>query len=100
MSETQTADTDRGTRKVREGVVVSDKMDKTLVVQIERLVKHPVYKRYVRQRRKFHVHYDAEGLGHKPDEACRAGDTIRFMETRRLSKLKRWRFVDFVDRAK
>ena len=91
---------ERGRRKVREGIVVSDKMQKTLVVQIEQLVKHPTYKRYVRRRRKFHVHYDAESLGHPPGEACRTGDVIRFMETRPMSKLKRGRFKEFVERAK
>ena len=91
---------ERGRRKVREGVVVSDKMTNTLVVQIERLVKHPVYKRYVRQRKKYHVHYDANTLGHAESDVCRTGDVIRFMETRPLSKTKHWRFVDFVERAK
>lgn len=91
---------ERARRKVREGVVVSDKMMKTLVVQIERTVKHPLYKRYVRQRKKYHVHYDAETHGHKAEDVCRTGDVIRFMETRPLSKTKRWRFVDFVERAK
>jgi small subunit ribosomal protein S17 len=91
---------ERGRRKVREGVVVSDKMQNTLVVQIERLVKHPVYKRYVRRRKKYHVHYDAAALGHTEKEICRAGDVIRFMEARPMSKLKRWRFKEFVERAK
>ena len=91
---------ERGRRKVREGIVVSDKMQKTLVVQIEQLVKHPTYKRYVRRRRKYHVHYDAESLGHASGEVCRAGDVIRFMEARPMSKLKRWRFKEFVERAK
>jgi small subunit ribosomal protein S17 len=91
---------DRGRRKVREGIVVSDKMMKTLVVQIERRVQHPVYKRYVRSRKKYHVHYDATSLGHKENEVCRVGDVIRFMETRPLSKTKCWRFVEFVERAK
>jgi small subunit ribosomal protein S17 len=90
---------ERGTRKIREGVVVSDKMQKTLVVQIEQLVKHPVYKRYVRRRKKFHVHYDAQALGHSPEQICRAGDVIRFMETRPISKNKRWRFLELIQRA-
>ncbi len=90
---------ERGRRKIREGVVVSDKMQKTLVVQIERQVKHPVYKRFVRRRKKYHVHYDAQALGHSQEEACKAGDFIRFMETRPISKTKRWRFMEFVKRA-
>lgn len=82
----------RNRRKLRSGKVVSDRMDKTLVVSIERLVKHPVYGRYVRKRSKFKVHDEKN--------ECRIGDVIRFMETRPLSKDKRWRFVEFVERAK
>lgn len=84
--------TTRARRKVRMGRVVSDRMDKTVVVSIERLVKHPTVGRYVRQRSKFKVHDEKN--------ECRVGDTIRFMETRPLSKDKRWRFVGFVERAK
>jgi small subunit ribosomal protein S17 len=62
------------------------------VVVIERLVKHPLYKRYVRRRSRFKVHDEKN--------ECKEGDTIRFMETRPLSKEKRWRFVEFVERAK
>ncbi len=83
---------ERGKRKVRVGRVVSDKMTKTIVVAIDRLIKHPTYGRYVRQTRKFKVHDE--------NNECRVGDTIRFMETRPLSKEKRWRFVEFVERAK
>ena len=83
---------DRGRRKMRVGKVVSDKMQKTVVVVIERLVKHPTYKRYVRRRSRFKVHDEKN--------ECKEGDTIRFMETRPLSKEKRWRFVEFVERAK
>jgi len=83
---------ERGRRKARIGKVVSDKMDKTVVVMIERLVKHPQYKRYVRKRSKFKVHDEKN--------ECKEGDIIRFMETRPLSKEKRWRFVEFVERAK
>ena len=83
---------ERGRRKLRTGKVVSDKMEKTVVVVIERLVKHPVYKRYVRKRSRFKVHDEKN--------ECKEGDTIRFMETRPLSKEKRWRFVEFVERAK
>ncbi len=83
---------DRNRRKIRVGQVVSDRMDKTVVVSIERLVKHPVYGRYVRKRTKFKVHDE--------QNACKIGDTIRFMETRPISKDKRLRFVEFVERAK
>jgi len=87
-----TETTDRNRRKTRVGRVVSDRMDKTVVVSIERLVKHPTYGRYVRRRAKFKVHDETN--------QCRIGDVIRFMETRPISKDKRWRFVAFVERAK
>jgi small subunit ribosomal protein S17 len=82
----------RNRRKTRVGKVVSDRMDKTVVVSIERLVKHTTYGRYVRRRTKFKVHDE--------NNECRIGDTVRFMETRPISKDKRWRFVEFVERAK
>ena len=82
---------ERGKRKVLTGTVVSDKMEKTAVVSIERLVKHPTYGKYVRRRNKFKVHDEKN--------ECKIGDVIRFMETRPLSKDKRWRLVDFVQRA-
>ena len=83
---------ERNRRKARVGQVVSDRMDKTVVVSIERLVKHPVYGRYVRRRNKFKVHDE--------QNACHVGDVIRFMETRPMSKDKRWRFVEFIEKAK
>ena len=92
MEQATTTDSERGRRKTRVGKVVSDKMQKTVVVVIERLVKHPEYKRYVRQRSRFKVHDEKN--------ECKEGDIIRFMETRPLSKEKRWRFVEFVERAK
>lgn len=92
MAEAVVEQGERGRRKLRVGKVVSDKMEKTVVVVIERLVKHPVYKRYVRRRSRFKVHDEKN--------ECKEGDTIRFMETRPLSKEKRWRFVEFVERAK
>lgn len=81
----------RASRKVRIGRVVSDKMDRTVVVIIERLVKHPVYGKYVRKRTRCKVHDE--------ENQCRKGDIIRFTETRPLSKEKRWRFIEFVERA-
>lgn len=83
---------ERNRRKTRVGKVVSDRMEKTIVVSIERLVKHPQYGRYVRRRSKFKVHDEKN--------ECRMGDTVRFMETRPISKDKRWRFVEIVERAK
>ena len=92
MTTTTSATTVRNRRKTRVGKVVSDRMDKTIVVSIERLVKHPQYGRYVRRRSKFKVHDEKN--------ECRMGDTVRFMETRPISKDKRWRFVEIVERAK
>ena len=84
--------TTRNRRKVRVGRVVSDRMEKTIVVSIERLVRHPTYGRYVRRRNKFKVHDEKN--------ECHVGDLVRFMETRPLSKDKRWRLVGVVERAR
>ena len=84
-------ETDRGRRKLMTGRVVSDSMQKTVVVTIERLVKHAEYGKYVRRRNRFKVHDEKD--------ECKVGDVIRFMETRPLSKDKRWRFVDFIQRV-
>ena len=92
MTTETTVTADRNRRKLRVGKVVSDRMEKTIVVSIERLVKHPTYGRYVRKRTKFKVHDEKN--------ECRIGDVVRFMETRPLSKDKRWRFVGIVERAK
>ncbi len=72
-----------GQRKTRQGIVVSDKMDKTVVVRVERLVQHPMYRKYVRQRKKYKVH--------DPENRCRLGDRVSIVETRPLSKEKNWR---------
>ncbi len=79
-------------RKVREGLVVSARMDKTVVVSIERLVKHVAVGRYVRRRATFKVHDEKN--------ECGIGDTVRVVETRPLSKEKRWRLVEIVEKAK
>ena len=84
-------DEDRGRRKFMTGKVVSDAMQKTVVVTIERLVKHEEYGKYVRRRSRFKVHDEKN--------EAKVGDVIRFMETRPLSKDKRWRLVDFVQRV-
>lgn len=75
--------TTRGHRKTRQGTVVSDKMDKTIVVQIDKLVMHPVYKKFVRQRVKYKVHDERN--------EARAGDTVLIEECRPMSRHKRWR---------
>ena len=90
MSE-QAQDT-RGRRKVRTGIVVSDKMDKTVLVQIEQKKRHPTYGKIVRRSSKLAAHDEAND--------AHVGDTVVVMETRPLSKTKRWRVVEVVERAK
>ena len=81
----------QGMKRQLTGVVVSDKMDKTVTVQVERLVKHRVYKKYVRRRAKFSAH-DAQN-------ACGIGDKVLITESRPLSKTKRWRVSEIVEKA-
>ena len=83
---------ERGRRKVRTGVVVSDKMDKTVVVRISSSVRHSLYGKIVRRSTKLKAH-DEDGQAH-------TGDMVRIMETRPLSKTKRWRVVEIVERAR
>ncbi|BCS80844.1 30S ribosomal protein S17 [Anaerocellum diazotrophicum] len=82
----------RGMRKTRVGFVVSDKMDKTVVVAVERLVQHPLYKKTIKRTTKFKAHDE--------NNECRVGDKVLIMETRPLSKEKRWRVVQILERAK
>jgi small subunit ribosomal protein S17 len=82
----------RNSRKTRIGTVVSDKMDKTVVVSIERRVQHPVYGKMVRRTKRLKAHDE------KND--AKTGDTVRIMETRPLSKDKRWRLIEIVERAR
>lgn len=88
MSEQKTQN--RGHRKTRSGVVVSDKMDKTIVVQIEKLVRHPIYKKYVRRRAKYKVHDERN--------EAQTGDTVLIEECRPLSRDKRWRMKTITNR--
>jgi small subunit ribosomal protein S17 len=88
MSET----INRNLRKVRVGVVVSDKMDKSATVSIQRRVKHPIYGKFVKKSTKFLIHDEKN--------ECGEGDTVRIMETRPMSKLKRWRLVEIIEKAK
>ncbi|NLN15390.1 MAG: 30S ribosomal protein S17 [Tissierellia bacterium] len=81
----------RGNRKVRVGTVVSDKMDKTVVVAVETFVKHPLYGKQIRKTTKFKAHDE--------ENACSIGDRVRIMETRPLSKDKRWRVVEIIEKA-
>ena len=81
----------RGIKRQLTGTVVSDKMDKTAVVQVERLVKHPLYKKYIRRRNKF--------AAHDKDNSCNIGDKVMITESRPISKLKRWRVTDIIQKA-
>jgi small subunit ribosomal protein S17 len=92
VSSEQSTTTERGRRKVRTGVVVSDKMDKTVLVRIDRQVRHSLYGKTVRRSSKLAAHDEAND--------AHTGDTVRVMETRPLSKSKRWRVVEIVERAK
>ncbi|WP_455619594.1 30S ribosomal protein S17 [Eisenbergiella sp.] len=83
---------ERNLRKVRTGKVTSNKMDKTIVVAIEEHVKHPLYKKVVKRTYKLKAHDE--------NNECNIGDTVRVMETRPLSKDKRWRLVEIVERVK
>jgi small subunit ribosomal protein S17 len=84
--------TERNRRKVRQGVVVSTSGEKTCVVKIEERKKHPLYGKMITQSKKLHAHDE--------ENACGVGDTVLVMETRPLSKLKHWRLVEIVEKAK
>jgi len=86
------AERTRGVRKQREGIVVSDKMDKTVVVAIDRVRPHPLYGRVVRRTRKL--------VAHDEENRCKVGDRVRLMEARPLSKRKRWRIAAIIEEAR
>ena len=92
MSSEQSTTAERGRRKVRTGVVVSDKMDKTVLVRIDRQVRHSVYGKIVKRSSKLAAHDETND--------AHVGDTVRVVETRPLSKSKRWRVVEILERAK
>jgi small subunit ribosomal protein S17 len=92
MSEATTTAQARGYRKVREGLVVSDKMDKTVVVEVEDRVRHPKYAKIIRRTKRYKAH-DGEN-------ACGVGDRVLLMETRPLSATKRWRVAEILEKAK
>ena len=92
MSEPSDSAPARGYRKIREGLVISDKMDKTVVVEVEDRVKHPKYAKVIRRTKKYQAH-DGEN-------ACGVGDRVRLMETRPLSATKRWRVIEILEKAK
>ncbi|OQA99346.1 MAG: 30S ribosomal protein S17 [Bacteroidetes bacterium ADurb.Bin217] len=83
---------ERNFRKERIGIVVSNKMDKSVIVAVERKVKHPMYGKFLKKTTKFVAHDDKN--------ECNEGDTVRIMETRPLSKTKCWRLVEIIERAK
>ena len=85
-------DMERNLRKERIGIVISNKMDKSVSVLVERKVKHPKYGKFVKKSTKF--------MAHDEKNECGMGDTVRIMETRPLSKNKRWRLVEIIERAK
>jgi small subunit ribosomal protein S17 len=91
MADTETAE-ERASRKVREGIVVSEKMDKTIVVAIVERVRHPKYAKFVQRTKRLYVHDEAND--------AKLGDRVRVTETRPLSKLKRWRILEILERAK
>jgi small subunit ribosomal protein S17 len=83
---------ERNLRKTRTGVVRSNKMDKTITVAVERRVKHPIYGKFVKKTTRFHAHDEKN--------ECTVGDIVKIMESRPLSKTKRWRLVEIVEKAK
>ena len=89
---TNTDTTERNSRKTRTGLVVSDKMDKTVVVAIERRVPHPIYGKMITRTKRLKAHDE--------ENSAKVGDTVRIVETRPLSKDKRWRLVEIVERAR
>jgi len=93
MAEAQAQNTEaRNLRKVRVGIVTSNKMAKTITVAVERKVKHPIYGKFINKTSKFHAHDEKN--------ECNVGDIVRIMETRPLSKIKRWRLVEVVEKVK
>ena len=83
---------ERNLRKERIGVVTSNKMEKSIIVMVERKVKHPLYGKFVKKSTKF--------IAHDQENTCNEGDTVKIMETRKMSKNKNWRLVDIIERAK
>ncbi len=83
---------DRNLRKTRTGIVSSNKMDKTITVKVERKVKHPLYGKFIKKTTGFHAHDEKN--------ECSIGDLVKIMETRPMSKLKRWRLVEILEKVK
>jgi small subunit ribosomal protein S17 len=85
-------ETERNFRKERIGVVVSNKMEKSIVVAVKRKVKHPIYGKFINKTKKL--------MAHDEENTCNIGDTVRISETRPLSKIKTWRLIEIIERAK
>ena len=92
MEATTTTTVDRNLRKTRVGVVSSNKMDKTITVNVERKIKHPLYGKFLKKTTSFHAHDEKN--------ECSIGDTVKIMESRPMSKTKRWRLVEVVEKVK
>jgi small subunit ribosomal protein S17 len=92
MTDTTTTEVVRKNRKVRDGIVVSNKMDKTIVISIVERVRHPKYAKFVQRTKKLYAHDEAND--------AKIGDRVRVMETRPMSKQKRWRLIEVLERAK
>ncbi|HRN91775.1 MAG TPA: 30S ribosomal protein S17 [Ferruginibacter sp.] len=92
MEATTTQTVDRNLRKTRIGIVSSNKMDKTITVRVERKIKHPLYGKFLKKTTSFHAHDEKN--------ECSIGDLVKIMETRPLSKTKRWRLVEIVEKVK
>ncbi len=85
-------ETTRNTRRERVGVVVSNSMEKSIVITVKQKIKHPIYGKFVNKTSKF--------MAHDEDNTCNVGDTVKISETRPLSKSKRWRLIEIIERAK
>ncbi|HML57937.1 MAG TPA: 30S ribosomal protein S17 [Ferruginibacter sp.] len=92
MEATTTQTVDRNLRKTRIGIVSSNKMDKTITVRVERKIKHPLYGKFLKKTTSFHAHDEKN--------ECSIGDLVKIMETRPLSKTKRWRLVEIIEKVK
>ena len=92
MSDNETQTVERNLRKVRVGKVLSSHMDKSIVVSVERRLKHPIYGKYFKKTSKF--------MAHDADDDANEGDTVRIMEARPFSKRKRWRLIEIIEKAK
>ena len=92
MEQPVSSELSRGLRKTRVGVVTSNKMDKSIVIKVERKIKHATYGKYVKQTKKF--------MAHDEKNECNIGDKVKIMETRPASKRKRWRLVEVIEKAK